>query len=165
MRVDPNSASDVEKKIMMYLYDLATEKNRVAERFLDLIVSEIKRNLEEDGNIHTWALHDQIWVRYIPSKEAWAIEMEPYWKYIEYGTSPHNIPKNERIIQWIKDKYYPYKKGNKTLDEAFYMFAMYVREHGTQPYPFVRRALLAAERKIRQRLQEEFKYKVDIIKR
>ena len=52
----------------------------------------------------------------------------PYWKYIEYGTEPHIIkPKTKGFLAWEEDKKWHYAKQ--------------VKHPGTDPNPFVKRAL------------------------
>lgn len=165
MKVDQTKIKDTTKKVQKKTKQLATDKNAVAETFANVITFYMKRNLTLANNIHTGELIRSIKVKYDENYERWDILMAKQWKYIEFGTDPYSAPTNERIISWVKDKYIPYKSGKKTLPQALYLFIDHIRKFGLQPYPFARRSIIDAKRKIEDEISTKLKGKVIIRER
>ena len=62
------------------------------------------------------------------------IEMEEYWKYLEYGTPPH-MPPVDAIEDWVKVKFGLSGKEGRSVAWAV---AFHIKKYGTKPFPFVR---------------------------
>ncbi len=63
------------------------------------------------------------------------IRMVDYWKYVEYGTKPHEIkPKDKKALRWNN------KKGSTAFKKDD-IFAKRVMHPGTKPQPFTRNTL------------------------
>jgi hypothetical protein len=64
-----------------------------------------------------------------------SLNIEDYWKYIEYGTRPHFPPVN-KILEWIKIKPvlpYPNKNGKlPTPNQLAYLIGRKISEVGTK---------------------------------
>lgn len=64
-----------------------------------------------------------------------SLNLEDYWKYIEYGTKPH-FPPVDKILEWIKIKPvlpYPNKNGKlPTPNQLAYLIGRKISEVGTK---------------------------------
>lgn len=72
-----------------------------------------------------------------------SIQLEDYWKYIEYGTKPH-FPPIDKIRQWIKVKpVLPRAIDGKlpTENQLAYLISRKISKVGTKPQPFLKNTL------------------------
>lgn len=70
-----------------------------------------------------------------------SIQLDDYWKYVEYGTRPHFPPINA-IKKWISVKPVlprPLKTGKlPTANQLSYLIARKISKVGTKPQPFLK---------------------------
>lgn len=70
-----------------------------------------------------------------------SIELEDYWKYVEYGTKPH-FPPLSAIKRWISVKPVlprPLPSGKlPTENQLSYLIARKISKVGTKPQPFLK---------------------------
>lgn len=69
-----------------------------------------------------------------------SIQLNEYWKYIEYGTKPH-FPPVDKIREWISVKPVlprPMKSGKlPTANQLAFLIARKISKVGTKPKPFL----------------------------
>lgn len=68
-----------------------------------------------------------------------SIQLEDYWKYIEYGSKPH-FPPIDKIREWIKVKpVLPQPINGKlpTENQLAYLISRKISKVGTKPKPFL----------------------------
>lgn len=72
------------------------------------------------------------------------LDMEHYWKYIEYGTKPHFPPVN-KILEWVRIKPVlptPMQNGKlPTEEDLAWMIARKIEREGTEGKPDLENAL------------------------
>lgn len=65
------------------------------------------------------------------------LNLEDYWKYIEYGRKPGRFPNISKLIEWIKKKpVLPHKNENgklPTQQQLAYIIGKHISENGIKP--------------------------------
>lgn len=108
-----------------------------------LFANAIKDRLASDGSNATHQLSSSITdiVKYDGKYITISINIEEYWKYVEYGRSSGKFPPVDKIKEWIRVKpVIPYSKGNKKLpteNQLVYLIGRKIARVGTSPQPFL----------------------------
>ena len=109
---------------------MSEKMQRLAEILVAIIVEEgLRQDLWVYGNLlRSWKIVDAGRLKKIIGFYA------PYVLTIEYGGEPRSVP-IVRLIDWLIRKFgYDYR----TAERDAYRLQRWIREHGTQPHPFVR---------------------------
>ena len=74
-------------------------------QYAQAIADKYKTNLESSGRRATGQLITSVNTVVVVNENEFAIDLnlEDYWKYIEYGTKPH-MPPVSKILEWVKVK-------------------------------------------------------------
>lgn len=142
---------------------------QVLERYAEYFIELSRRELLQNNTNASGALTNSFRSRVIIDHdryEVW-IELEDYWKYIEYGRKPGKFPPLNKIKEWIRVKpVHPhtmtltrvwYTNGRKrgepktirnerkyqalpTTDQLAYLIGRKIAEKGTDPQPFFNKA-------------------------
>lgn len=83
-----------------------TEKtSEILNKVLTSFQKAYSDNLKKEGHIASGNLanNQSFEVEYSGSNWIITLNMEPYWKYLEYGTKPH-FPPIDALMSWIKVK-------------------------------------------------------------
>lgn len=82
-----------------------TNTEAVLNRYMEDVKNEYKASLEQNGHIATHGLIDSIRTEVHTDNGSFEVvmELEDYWKYVEYDTRPH-FPPREPILNWIRVK-------------------------------------------------------------
>lgn len=138
---------------------------RYAEYFIELSRRELFQNNTNASGALTNSFRSKVIIDH-DRYEVW-IELEDYWKYIEYGRKPGKFPPLNKIKEWIRVKpVHPhtmtltrvwYTNGRKrgepktirnerkyqalpTTDQLAYLIGRKIAEKGTDPQPFFNKA-------------------------
>lgn len=112
-----------------------------------LAIQDLYKNKLIEGNIKaSGELYDS--VRYITSFEGnkyeISLNLAEWWKYIEYGTSPH-WPPVDAILEWIRVKpILPYEGANGKLpteNQLAYLIGRKISEKGTEAKPVLEQSI------------------------
>lgn len=138
---------------------------RYAEYFIELSRRELLQNNTNASGALTNSFRSKVIIDH-DRYEVW-IELEDYWKYIEYGRKPGKFPPLNKIKEWIRVKpVHPhtmtltrvwYTNGRRrgepktirnerkyqalpTTDQLAYLIGRKIAEKGTDPQPFFNKA-------------------------
>lgn len=144
---------DVDTKVLRdklgrFVKHLNKQFNYSAVEIAKRFKANIRRNITIHNIIYTHTLWESVGMRIKPYGAEVYIA-EPYWKYVEYGTSPHWIPATPWTVGWAEDKYLFAPPGRK-----FHAFRASVHKHGTRPHPFVRPAIDALPAEVREEIRK-----------
>lgn len=109
-------------------------------QYSQAIADRYKQNLEASGRKASGNLISSVNSKVIVDDTLFVIELqlEDYWKYVEYGTKPHFPPVN-KILEWIQVKRiipYPDKNGKlPTEQQLAWMIAKKIDRVGTEGTP------------------------------
>lgn len=108
----------------------------VLEEYINEVKREYENNLLDNNHPASWNLINniEIWVDFCERKFSVGLNLEDYWKYVEYDTKPHFPPVN-KILEWIKVKPilpYPNKNGKlPTPNQLAYLIGRKIDTVGT----------------------------------
>lgn len=130
------------------------ELENVLQQYGEDIVARYRRKLERAKKNATGMLSDTMrsYLRRDGSVYAVYIELQDYWRYLEYGTGKQGPRQRERkappqlaILEWIKAKpVIPYKgKDGKipTQRQLAFLIARKIARDGTRPFYFMRESI------------------------
>lgn len=106
---------------------------------VDEIMVEAQNNLLENESVVTGQLLGSKYVKKLGECDYEFGFDCPYAGFVEYGTAPRQkMPPVEKLTQWAKIKFgLAYHEARKVA----WRVAKWIKEHGTQPHPFVRPAI------------------------
>lgn len=93
------------------------------------------------------------------------LELEDYWKYLEYGTKPH-FPPIEKIAEWIRIKPVlprPNAKGKlPTQNQLAFLIARSISKKGTKPTHTLQQTIneFQLSKKVKQVIVDVLKSKI-----
>lgn len=134
----------------------------VLQEYIKEVKREYENKLLDNDHIASWNLVNNIEiVTHFQGQDYWVgLNLEDYWKYIEYGTRPHFPPPN-KILEWIKIKPvlpYPNKNGKlPTPNQLAYLIGRKISEVGTKGT----KDLTESNLTISQRYEELIKMAID----
>lgn len=124
-----------EEELMDELYRFDNLANAMNDIGI-LVQDKYKESLQKGDRIATGALINS--VKYIYSNRDLMFEislnLEDYWKYIEYGTRPH-FPPVSKILEWVKAKPVLPRPSNGKLpteEQLAFLIARKISEVGTE---------------------------------
>ena len=110
---------------------------KALKEYAEAIRDQYKDNLERDNRRATGDLITSINSKVIVDGNEYIIELqlEDYWKYVEWDTSPH-IPPVNKILEWVRVKPVlprPMKNGKlPTEQQLAWMIADKISKEGTE---------------------------------
>lgn len=115
-------------------------------QYAKAIEDQYKTNLEQSGRRATGNLITSINTKVDLNGNEYEVllQLEDYWKYIEFGTKPH-FPPVSKILEWVKIKPIlptPMKNGKLPTEEQLaWMIAKKIDRVGTEGKPDLEEAL------------------------
>lgn len=108
----------------------------------NLFAAALKDKLEENGSNATHQLSNSIKdiVKFDGKYLTVSIQLEEYYKYVEYGRKAGKFPPIEKIKEWIKVKpVLPYTRGKRLPNEnqLSYLIGRKIAREGTRANPFL----------------------------
>lgn len=123
-----------------------THLQQALAQYGDAIADRYKTNLEASGRRATGNLITSVNTKVTVNGNEFEVllQLEDYWKYIEFGTKPH-FPPVSKILEWVKIKPIlptPMKNGKLPTEEQLaWMIAKKIDRVGTEGKPDLEEAL------------------------
>ena len=115
-------------------------------QYAQAITDRYKQNLESSGRRASGQLLTSVNTKVVVNGNEYEVllQLEDYWKYIEFGTKPH-FPPVSKILEWVKIKPIlptPMKNGKLPTEEQLaWMIAKKIERVGTEGKPDLEEAL------------------------
>lgn len=111
-----------------FLNKLTSRPRRIISLFLEMVLEDVAANMVREAPVDEGKLSGNIGVVKF-SDFIWGVLIDvAYWRPVQFGSRPHIIrPKNAKVLRFET-------KGN-------IVFAKFVNHPGTEPNPFIDRAM------------------------
>lgn len=132
---------------------------RVLAEFGNALSERYKEKLTEDNRIASGRLISSVNSKVVVNDNEFIVELnlEDWWKFIEYGTKPHMPPVN-RILEWVTVKRIlptPMANGKlPTEQQLAWMIAKKIEREGTEGTPNLTESIDEMVNEYEQKIEE-----------
>lgn len=132
---------------------------RVLAEFGNALSERYKEKLTEDNRIASGRLISSVNSKVVVNDNEFIVELnlEDWWKFIEYGTKPHMPPVN-KILEWVVVKRIlptPMKNGKlPTEQQLAWMIAKKIEREGTEGTPNLTESIDEMVNEYEQKIEE-----------
>lgn len=118
----------------------------ILKQYGNEIINTYRRKLYEGGSIATGTLGNTISATVNAEDGIYTVtlNLESYWRYLEYGRLPGKFPNIDAIRKWIQVKpVIPYTYNGKlpTLNELTFLISRKIANKGIEPTYYLNRTL------------------------
>lgn len=132
---------------------------RVLAEFGNALSERYKEKLTEDNRIASGRLISSVNSKVVVNDNEFIVELnlEDWWKFIEYGTKPH-MPPVSKILEWVKVKQIlptPMANGKlPTEQQLAWMIAKKIEREGTEGTPNLTESIDEMVNEYEQKIEE-----------
>ena len=142
----------------------------VLEEYGEAVAAEYRDNLRKDGRPASGALENSIRTHVEVDGQDFIVQMdlEEYWKYIEYGTKGRQtgnpglkFPPTSAILRWIQVKpSFPRPASLPEQKSLAFLIGRKIREYGTQGKPSLTDATRSVTKQWRDRIEAALQHDI-----